>query len=59
MGEVICHHNGRYNIYGTCSDGFLFWESLEEFLSCNRMGVDERPLPYKECIRIYLSERKG
>lgn len=26
MSKIICHNNGRYNIYNTISDGFC-WES--------------------------------
>ena len=29
MAEIICHHNGRYNIYHTGSDRFKFSESLD------------------------------
>lgn len=28
MSEIICHHKGRYNIYGTASDAFRFVESI-------------------------------
>ncbi|OUX87963.1 MAG: hypothetical protein CBB95_07625 [Alteromonas sp. TMED35] len=28
MAQIICHHNGRYNLYNTMSDGFRFVSSL-------------------------------
>lgn len=28
MAEIICHHNGRYNIYCTIPDGFYWVESI-------------------------------
>ena len=28
MGEIICHHEGRYNIYSTISDSFYFEASI-------------------------------
>ncbi|MFD3435485.1 hypothetical protein [Alteromonas macleodii] len=28
MAQIICHHNGRYNLYNTISDGFRFVSSL-------------------------------
>ena len=28
MSRIICHHEGRYNIYCTVSDGFVFVSSL-------------------------------
>lgn len=28
MSRIICHHGGRYNIYCTISDGFVFVSSL-------------------------------
>jgi len=37
MASIICHHKGRYNIYSTISDGFIWTESinleqLEEYI---------------------------
>lgn len=29
MAKIICHHEGRFNIYCTISDGFYFVESLD------------------------------
>ncbi len=29
MANIICHNDGRYNIYTTISDGFRFVESLD------------------------------
>lgn len=97
MARTICHHNGRYNIYCSISDSFIYSsslskeqliehireehgqngidrldarlnrahikghssvtdnESLEDFLSCNRCGKNERKLSYKKCIQIFLS----
>ena len=28
MGQIICHENGRYNIFCTISDGFVFTSSI-------------------------------
>lgn len=98
MGNLICHHKGRFNIYSTVSDRFMlrgsvsleeleriykeefgnaglrelkvrvdracvtgcsgYGETLESALVCNRMGEDESKLPYEECIKRFLSERK-
>ncbi len=29
MAQIICHHEGRYNIYHTVSDGFSYSSSLD------------------------------
>tara|TARA_R110000851_G_C13085040_1_gene566205 strand:+ start:189 stop:491 length:303 start_codon:yes stop_codon:yes gene_type:complete len=96
MATIICHHKGKYNLYSTISDGFVFksalllhqlegWykkeygdsgmcnlpprlqrahekgtsslddNSLEDFLICNRAGVDEATLSLEDCISQYLS----
>jgi len=28
MSKIICHHNGRYNLYSTIADGFCYVSSL-------------------------------
>lgn len=46
MSQIICHHNGRYNIYSTISDGF-YWVSsisidqLKDFIEDQHGGIEE------------------
>ena len=52
MGKVICHYQGRYNLYSTVSDRFMFFSSISNEELCvwirNELGdkgvreLDER-----------------
>jgi len=50
MAEIICYHNGKYNIYGTISDSFFFdkpltLETLTEYIQFKYGDAGMRKLP--------------
>lgn len=60
MGQLICHHKGRYNIYTTVSDGF-YWEpsisleDLEKYTKDQYGAVGLHELPQ----RLKRAKEKG
>lgn len=50
MANIICHHEGRYNLYSTVSDGFCYVSSLDAnqlfhvmYETYGDIGVDSLP----------------
>ena len=60
MGQVICHNDGRYNIYSTIADGFYFESSLsldelKEYIKDNRGSTGLKELDG----RLYRAHSTG
>lgn len=60
MGEIVCHHNGWYNIYQTTSDLFLFNEpisidQLKKYIKdkFGKQGIKELP------DRLHRAHKRG
>lgn len=66
MANIICHHNGKYNLYTTIADGFCYesaltLDQLQEIVKeqQGRNGLDQLPARLERAHKNGHSAREG
>lgn len=66
MARIICHHNGKYNIYSSIADGFLYErgltkDELEQAIQeeLGRRGLDDLPRRLERAHQTGHSSMEG